>query len=784
MAQVAPATPAADGAVTSVSRTDAKKEAAKLEQVVVTSSKRAQPAYKIPYNVSVLSEEALRENNITDIKKLIAENEAINAPANSARFADTTTVRGLNTGNANANNIEQFVRSTLSYYLDDTPLPNIGYRIKDVARVETLIGPQGTLYGAGALGGTVRYVTNQPKFGVLEGAVNTSLYQTRNGGLSNDTDAVVNVPLADSFALRASISRLDEKGFTDRVINRPWQPVPAWRGTPNAAQTIYEDDDWQKVDGGRVAVRWRLAPSFELTVARTEQNQKAHGTTGTQILPFAQDASAKDAFTTREVFNDHTIISPNEEFADRNFQMNSIDLDWNLGFAKLHSTTAQYQDRRKGQGDYTGAGQSFYGFWDATLDINDPAFNGKTAWIAFDNYYEGLVHETRLTSQGAGPWSWIGGLFYTKTQRSLKFSEMVPGLDAAGIPVNARERLADEGYRENLASDYTETAIFGEVNYKLTDRWTLTGGARVFNYQDDGFSSIRDYTGSTSRETLATEKQSGKSYYKLNAAYQFNEDLLGYATYSQGYRRGGANGYRDYKGDVVNPAVKAYLPDSTNNTEIGIKGYALDRALYLQAGLYQIDWKNPQVGYTQTIDDFFPINGIANGPDARSRGLELAARLRFNENWQVTYNGATTSAQFTQDKTIRLYSNATSADDQEITSGTALWGAPKWKHNLGVRYSTVFDNGIALSASLRGRYVDKIQWSDNVDRLYPSYTIYNATVGVSKGAWDGSLWINNLFNEKAVVSNNTGTGQRGDLGARLVYATPMTMGVNVSYFFK
>lgn len=769
---------------TQSSKSDAKKEASTLEQVVVTSSKRAQPAYKVPYNVSVLTEEALRENNITDIKKLIAESEAINAPANSARFADNTTVRGLNTGNANGNNIEQFVRSTLSYYLDDSPLPNIGYRIKDIARVETLIGPQGTLYGAGSLGGTVRYITNQPKYGALEGALNTSIYQTKNGGLSSDVDGVFNIPLTQSLALRASLSRLDEKGFTDRITARPWQPSPKWTGTPNAAQALYEDDDWQKVDGARIALRWKLSPDLELGLAHTQQKQVAHGTTGTQILPLAQDPNATDGFLTSVAVNDHTIISPNEEFANRNFTMNSLDVDWNLGFARLHSSTSKYQDQREGQGDYTGAGQAFYGFWDPSLDINDPAFNGKTASIGFDNYYEGLIHETRLTSNSNGPWSWVGGLYYTKTQRGLKFSELVPGLDAAGITGNDVGRRTDEGYRENLRSDYTETAVFGEANYQLTQKWTLTAGARIFSYSDEGYSNIRDYTGPTSRESLATEKQSGKSYFKLNTAYQFNDDLLGYATYSQGYRRGGANGYRDFRGNTVNPDVRAYLPDSTNNTEFGLKGYLLDRSLYVQAAIYQIDWKSPQVGFTQTIDDLFPINGIANGPDARSRGLELSARYRLNENWQVTYSGATTAAEFTQTKTIALYANGASADDIELTAGTPLWGAPKWKHNLGVRYSTVLGNGMALSASLRGRYVDKVQWSENSNRLYPAYAVYSGNIGLSKDNWDLSVWANNLTDSRAVVSNNTGTGQRDELGARIVYVTPLTIGVNFSYFFK
>ena len=146
-AQVAPAAPAsatktaaelaAEAKAAEQAKTDTKKDAQKLEAVIVTATGRAQSASSVPYNVTALSEEALREANITDIKKFIQQSPSINAPANSARFADSVTVRGLNVSPVGANNIEYFTRSTLAYYLDDTPLPNIAYRIKDIARVET-----------------------------------------------------------------------------------------------------------------------------------------------------------------------------------------------------------------------------------------------------------------------------------------------------------------------------------------------------------------------------------------------------------------------------------------------------------------------------------------------------------------------------------------------------------------------------------------------------------------------------------------------------------------------
>ncbi|MBM3864814.1 MAG: TonB-dependent receptor [Verrucomicrobia bacterium] len=785
-AQTTPASPAAvDRASVTVTKPEAKEEVIQQEKVVVTSFKRALEAYKVPINVSVLTEDALREYNITDIKRLMAESEAINAPLSGARFADNVTVRGLNTGNANANNLEQFVRSTLSYYLDDTPLPNIGFRIKDVARAETLIGPQGTLYGAGSLGGTIRYITNQPRFGKLEGRISGTVSETKHGGLSFDADTVVNVPLTPNLALRVSLSHLDEAGFTDRVVSRPWAPTPAWIGTPNAGQQRYEEDDWQRVTGGRATLRWKATPTLTLSVSHAEQAQDAHGTSGTQLFPIARnpEPGAPTPLATRQVFNEHTIISPNEEYADRRIRMDSLELDWDLGFARLVSSTGDYTDRKLGQADYTAAGNTYYNYISPQLNINNAAFNGRPAFITFDNYHRGLVHETRLSSKdAAGPVSWITGLFYTKTRRSLRFSEYVPGLDLAGarFVVADPTRRNNEGYRENQQTDYQERALFGEANFRFSRLWNVTAGLRSFSYEDDGLSNIRDYTGPTSRLTERTESQKGRTYFKLNSSYQFSDQLLGYATFSQGYRRGGANGFRDYAGKVVSPQARAYEPDSVNNFEGGLKGYLLKGDLYVQTAVYEMRWKNPQVGFSQTIDDLFPINGLVNGGNIRSRGLEAAFRYRINRQWSINYKTSTTSARFIERRVVPLYT-VPSGEDLITTAGLSTWGAPKWKHFAGLRFSTPLREGLQLTASLRLRRVDKLQWSSATNNLYPAYTKYDANVGLYRDKWDLSLWVDNLTNNRALVSNNAGTSQSGQLGSRAIYLPPITIGTTVSY---
>ena len=748
------------------------------QTLVITATKREVSASKVPINVTAIGEDQLREENITDLKKLIANSPSIDAPANGARFADSVTVRGLNISPVNANNIEWFVRSTLSYYLDDTPLPNIGYRIKDIARVETLLGPQGTLYGAGALGGTVRYITNQPKLGSTEARLSTSLYQTRYGGLSNDTDGVVNVPLGKDLALRVSLSRLDEKGYTDRFAGVPTYLATGtpWTPKPDAAKSLYEDDDWQKVNSGRAALRWRLTRDLEVTLSHAQQSQLAHGTSGAQLVPATGNPGRYQAAL---AFNDHTVLSPYEEFANRDFRMTTFDLYWKLPIGRLHSSTSRYQDTRVGEADYLAFGSIYYGeLGYSRYRINTAAFQGQTAYFGFDNAYKGTVHETRLLSN-PGAVEWVAGLYYADQERSLKFTENLPTLPTSGP--------AGVGYFENLASKYRETALFGEVSIKPMDRLTLTAGARLFNFQDDTTTEVVDYAFDlVSGVVNGREKDNGKAYFKFNAAYQVTPDLLGYATFSQGFRRGGANGFRPSGGVQVAQALRNYRPDSTDNLEIGLKGYFLDKRLYLQAGLYSIRWKDTQTYFSQDILGF-PVNGTTNGPDALSRGFEWQGRLNLPAGFQVTGASTYTRARWDDTKEVCLYDDNTEC--RTYAKGGELGGSPRWKHMLGVRWDGLMAGNLGVNASLRARHTGK-KASDRGDApgdnvfTYDAHTLLNASVGVSKDNWDVSLWVDNLTDDRTLVSFQGTSGVASRTGLRAIYVTPRTIGMNLSYRFK
>lgn len=792
-------------------KADAKREATQLDTVVVTASGRAQSASTVPYNVTAINEEALREANITDIKKFIQLSPSINAPANSARFADSVTVRGLNVSPVGANNIEYFTRSTLAYYLDDTPLPNIAYRINDIARVETLLGPQGTLYGAGSLGGTVRYITNQPEFSALTISGNTSIFSAQGGKVSHDTDAVFNIPLSKNFAFRGSVSRLDDGGYTDRISNPYWrQGALAWETKPNAAQNVYKNDDWNRVTSGRAALAWKLTDDLKVTLSHAQQSQLAHGTSGTTILPlgiangtspadFAAYVNARrptrfspcvvgsctytDALSTPFIAGYDTVVSRYPEFADRDFKMSSLDVAWNVGFAKLTSSTSLHRDSRVGQADYAGQGEEYYyGLGDAGARFN----SGRSAYMTFDNTYKGLSHETRLTSTGSGPLSWIAGIYYTSKESSLKFSEYLPGLDDYnGINRATASGNVDEGYRENLASKYSETALYGEIGYRITPQWNVTAGARIFRYQDNGRSVIRDYSYDlVDSDKRSDVSESGKAYFKFNTSYNFTPTALVYGTVSQGFRRGGTNSFRDFDGKTLAPDIQAYKPDSTTNYEIGVKGTFLNRRLYAQANVYQIDWKDVQTYLDQSVENGFPINGSTNGPDARSRGFELLTRFNVNDNWQVNYSAAFTEAKWVESKTVCRYTDGSGCRNPYLAGGL-LGGSPDWKHSLGLRYTTNLSNGSTGFVALSGRYVGKVPVDRSDDPTDPvssraAYSLFDVRTGVSFDKVDVSLWVENVANKRAQVSS-----QKEDLmGRRLMFTTPRTYGMNLSYAFR
>ncbi|QKX17924.1 TonB-dependent receptor [Microbulbifer sp. YPW1] len=758
--------------VTESEREKSKKESELIESIVVTATRREASVEDIPINISAIGEAELRKRAITDLKSLIEDSVTISAPANSARFADSVTVRGLNVSAVTQTNLEFFVRSTLAYYLDETPLPNIGYRIKDISRVETLLGPQGTLYGSGSLGGTVRYITNQPQFDESIVRFNTGMYQTDGGGLSTDTDVVINQPLSENLAVRASFAYLDEAGFTDRAVSPSFREDNPWVSPDGSGDTLLKNDDFQYVSTGKIALAWQMNPDAKLTFTHAQQSQLANGSRGTTLDPNEEG----DVFQ----YGQDVIVSRYREFADRSFKLDSLDLEWDFQDFSMKSSTSYFEDTREGQANY-GIGFVYYGDWG--WSALTPEQTDESPYMEFDNTYSGVSHETRFVSAGDGPLSWVGGIYYTQQERSLAFQEFFPTLDEVGGLI--RDEIGgstDVGYAEDINTDYQELALFGELTYSVTDRWDVTLGARVFSYSDEADPQITDYAfGLVDTRGAIENSASGEKFFKFNTAYEVVDNVLLYATASQGFRRGGVNGFKDQGDQVVAEDTQNYEPDSVDNFELGLKGSFFDDALYIETNVYQIAWENTQTYYSQSINSF-PLNGTTNGPDAESRGWEFSSRLRLNDNVSLTYSTATTEAKWAETEEVCLYAGG--SECRTWSKGGLLGGAPEWRHNLGANFYHDLSSGLTLSASVRGSYTSEIQSdrSDSPDEdvyRYDSYTLYSANVGLSGDQWRAGLWARNLTNERAEVSYQS----ENYVGDRLIQTMPRTLGLNVSYDF-
>lgn len=763
-----------------------------IENVVVTATRREASLNDIPINISAVGEETLRRKNITDAKKFIEQSVSISAPQNGARFNDSVTVRGLNVAPVNANNLDQFIRSTLSYYLDETPLPHMRYRIKDIARVETLLGPQGTLYGAGSLGGTVRYITNQPNLDEREFSVNTSLSQTaESSGLSTDTDILVNLPLSDTLAVRASMAQLDEKGYIDRVVNPVWRTGErAWPGDPNPTQTLYKDDDWHEATSGKLAVLWRPSENIDVTFTHIQQSELAHGLSGASRMPVARFCNFDEACEevtqqqkTPYQYDAFTVVSRYEEFSDREFVLDSIDFDLSFARFDVASSTSIYEDSAVGQGDYADYGQSYYGWIDPNLSLDG---SNNSAYMTFDNVYKGVAHETRLVSNGDGKLSWIGGLYYGQQEKRQKFSEWMPELDEY-VPWLVREEVGgsvNEGYAEDLGSEYSELALFGELTYAFTDLWDVTVGGRVFNYEDDVDGEVTDYLGFTSGKRLASVEGTAESIYKLNTSYDISENVMVYATFSQGFSRGGANAFKEEGGKTPTEEIQFYEPDTVDNYEIGLKGTLLDGRLFVHADVYQMDRKNTQTYWDQTLGGYLPINGTTNGPDSRTRGLELLTKYRLSESLSLTYEAMTTEGEWADTLEVCTYAVEDGNDCYTYEKGGDLGGSADWRHNAGISYDAVLDNGVGIFASLDGRYFGstpsrRIDKEDGDTYVRDSYAVFDAYFGLDFENYSAALWVHNLTNDDSETSEHYG----GRMGYRAINLRPRTIGLNLSYDF-
>ncbi len=776
-----------------------------IEEIIVTATRRANTVQDIPINITAISGTVIRDQRLVgldEIARLVPGLQVIDLGPRD----DITdiVVRGLATSGLGP----AFTSDTVATYIGEIPLP-VDLKTNDLERVEVLIGPQGTLYGSGTLGGAIRYIPRKPQ-NEFEAEVRANTFALGDSdGFGADVGFTVNLPINDTFAFRASVDYLDDPGFIDYgfVVQESGvsNPQPDFNNPADVAANLrrVEDANGEETLSARVALRWTPNDMVDATLTYYYQDVDAEGRTLAHV----------EAFGTGRYESALRYEEPNNI---RN-ELFSLEIIADLGFAELTSATgvSDYFDR--GQRDQTDLllgleyyYQNFPTFSSFTRDINDE---------------QTLTQEFRLVSTGTGPLTWVGGAYYNKYEQFATSEEFTPGWDQWVVTNLGGLQLRPDSleYFQVTDDDLTEKALFGEISYAFADDWEVTLGARLYEFEETltgGFDTPlynTVYFGDPQDQiapALATnDTDDDGSLFKVNVSHNFNEDILGYFTVSEGYRIGGLNSVPECTAaQLMAPGqqlcaladeilIKA---DTTTNYELGVHSTLAGGSLVLNAAVYFIDWDDIQVDDT-TING--ALNIISNGGKAESKGVEVSANWRINDNWGLTGTYAYNQAKLTESTSAILGDVLTGP--LLTPAGSRLPGSPEHQGSLGLSYATTLNNGLGLDVRYGVVYTGDILNSIGATEepsvlpwrgeVIPSYTLHDLTATLSSDQWRASIYIDNLTDEYAVVGTRS---TRRNLEQFRMYSTqadntsgfllrsygqyvarPRTTGVSFTYLF-
>jgi len=746
-----------------ISPTFAQQEATTIEEIIVTATRRATSVQDVPINIAAIDAQRIEEQGFSEIADVLAFVPGINVVDQGGRNGNELIVRGINAeplGQGGGND----TGSTVATYLGDIPLA-IDLNLNDLQRVEVLLGPQGTLYGAGTLSGAVRYIPNKPNAEEALFEVRGDVYDINEGSsVSSDFGLTFNQPLSDTIAIRGSYDRLDDQGFIDYpfVVQQIGvsEPDSAPGDTSNFDPAT--DANGQETDSGRIAIRWQPSDAFDATLTYYFQDEDNEGRT---------TSGARGAFPTSRFASPSRVREPNEE----ENSLLALEITANLGFAELTSATGIATYEEVGQRDQTDLLIS--------LEYSYETFPTFTAFTREEEEDDTFNQELRLVSTSTGPLSWIVGGFYNKFETVSSSSEFTPGFaQFAGF-----NRPDDLEFFSAGSTEIEESAVFGEIGYQITDKWQVTVGGRFYEYDiqtqstvdfplfDPSFVAVGlDVIASRDFDPALRQEDDG-SLFKFNTSYSVSDGVTIFATVSEGFRIGGSNGggacpafdpnsaqgncnlapgqqFGPGPNDFAQFDERAFTPDQTRNFELGAKTQWLNDNLTVNGSIYYVDWQDPQVA-SATVNASIPIRVNANG--AESSGFEFSTNWQATDRLNLRSTFSYTKSELTADvpsliRTITTPGFGTAFEDGQ--SGDRLPGSPETQASLFAKYQLPLSNGNQLhftgSYRWQGDVLSRAGGRGNSFTL-GSFGVANASAVYETEKYSVTLYVNNLFDEFA-----------------------------------
>lgn len=767
-----------------------------LEVIEVTATRRSGSIQAAPLNITALDADVMKDQNISELADVARWVPGLTITDQGGRSGSPIIVRGLNTNSSGPSSDG----GTVATYINEIPV-SVDMRLVDVERVEVLIGPQGTLYGAGTLGGAIRYMLKEPELDFISGEVFGDVFQTQESdSVGGEAGFIFNLPLIeDKLAVRTSLNIYEDPGFIDYAytVREPGVSItdPDWTNLDavNSNLKNVKDANGETTTTGRISLRYKASESFEGTLNYFYQKQDTEGRSIVHHNSLNENNGLNDRIGKYE--SAYRFEEPRE----KEDQLLSLELKADLGFAELVSATGISHFEADGQRDQTDLL--------IRLDYGYEEFPSFSAFTRELDEVDTFTQELRLVSQSDSDLSWIVGGFYNKTDTDASSREFTPGFDQFAVDNFGGAQLRPDSleYLEITGSKVTESALFGEVGYQVTDKLDITIGARFYEYDVKSKAAFDFPLANTLYEGAAPdeisvnfeENEAGDNgnLFKFNAKYQFTDSVMAYATISEGFRIGGSNGLvpcptplpEDQQTGCGTPDEMLYDADTTTNYELGFKSTWMRSQLHFNAALFNVDWDNAQIAGATTVGQ---LPYLSNAGSANAKGIEIATRAILSDSFTAYATYAYTKAELTSDAPYLF--NADGTDGAK--DGDRLPGSPEHQFSMGINYQTdvLNDKTLDINYGLTAQsdVISKVGLRDNGEAL-PGYSLSNISAKLTADAWSTTLYVDNLFNKYAVTSVRRSdaditTANGADIQRNYGYFInrPLTVGIKFNYKFE
>ncbi|NIB42490.1 TonB-dependent receptor [Pseudomaricurvus alkylphenolicus] len=758
-----------------------------LEEIVVTAQRKEQSLQEVPLSLTAVTGDMLAEQGIDGFEDYAARVPGFNLRGQSS-VENSVTLRGISPMGGSA--------APVAVYIDEMPISGIqgngqpSIKSFDVNRVEILRGPQGTLYGEGSLGGTIKVIMNKPDVSEFSARIDGTASNTSDGGTNTAANVMVNLPLIeDTLAARAIFQYRDSDGFLD---------------APNLGK---DDVNGEELGSGRVSLRWIASDNLTIDATAIYQDVDLDG----RGTGFSEDVVITDPTVTipGSYRERDTSISMDQTGTDRYEQYN-LTVTYDSDNYQFVSATSYYDRDTRILRDLAnlvpvvnsialaGSGSGYNPF--LTEDVAVTGVGNQR--VASEEIF---TQELRVSYVGGDKLEWQAGLFYKDRSNSISdIGTSDPDLNqyvresvdlGAGGFFGSYEQNRD-GLQIVEEQDFEQIAGFGEVTYKFTDKLTGNIGVRYFEEERESvsasggyfiqanvFGTVMGMTGNPAAAIGAVNAMGlpiiaqddatiSETTWKLNLSYQLSNDHMVYGTISKGFRAGGVNSFslanEGLTGLPIGSLPRSYDPDTLINYEIGAKTQWYNGRLTLNGALFLMDWEDVQVNWDPTGLGF-PT--VINAETAHSQGIEIEGVAHLSQSLEINFGATYIDAKLDDDV---VFPDGTVAFEE----GGNLGVIPNYTYTIGGSYRFDILEGLEGVARLNYNYTAETSKdpAEIETQKTDAYGLASASLSaISEEGWEVKLFVNNLTDEVAEVYYET----RGEFNT----IRPRTIGVNASMNF-